>query len=113
MTPGTWKALPQGNFLPAADKLSLSRWLATLALEPELWSQVGAIRQIPSGEMELTLKTGAQVIWGPLDNGTVQHKAQTLTRILDDAHHHLGGAAFADLRFFDQGRIIVRPKGRL
>ena len=35
-----------------------------------------------------------------------------LARVLDDAHKNMSGAARADLRFFDQGRIIVLPKGR-
>ena len=34
----------------------------------ELWPQVSSLRQNPDGTMELTLKTGAVVIWGPMDS---------------------------------------------
>jgi len=62
--------------------------------------------------MELTLKTGTVVTWGTLETESTSRKAQTLLRVLDDAHNNLGGAARADLRFFEQGRIIVLPKGK-
>jgi hypothetical protein len=113
ITPGTWKALPQAVFLSTAAKPELGRWLARLERMTPLWSQIGLIKQDAYGTLELTLKTGSVVIWGPPDTGSLTRKAETLLRILDDAHHHLGGTARADLRFFDQGRIIVRPKARL
>jgi hypothetical protein len=110
ITPGAWQVLPQASFLPDASKPELGRWLARLDSVMPLWSQVASIKQDAYGTLELTLKTGSVVIWGPPEMGSITHKAQTLVRILDDAHHHLGGTARADLRFFDQGRIIVRPK---
>ncbi len=110
ITPGTWQVMPQASFLDGTAKPEIGRWLWHLSQVSPLWSQVASLKQDPYGSLELTLKTGAVVIWGPLDDGTLSRKAQTLLRVLDDAHEHLGGAARADLRFFDQGRIIVRPK---
>jgi hypothetical protein len=112
ITPGTWKALPAASFLSTVDRRDLGRWLAGLASIAELWPQVTAIRQEPAETMELTLKTGTVILWGPLGSEPVERKARTLARVLDDAHKNMGGAALADLRFFEQGRIIVRPKGR-
>jgi cell division protein FtsQ len=111
ITPGTWKAMPQASFAPGASKPELGRWVARLAAMTPLWSQVTSVRQDAYGTLELTMKTGTVVVWGLPESGTLSRKAQILERILDDAHHHLGGARLADLRFFDQGRIIVRPKG--
>jgi hypothetical protein len=113
ITPGTWKVLPQASFLSNASKPELGHWLARLESMTPLWSQVASIKQDAYGSLELALKTGSVVIWGPPDVGSLARKAQTLLRVLDDAHHHLGGTALADLRFFDQGRIIVKPKARL
>jgi hypothetical protein len=110
ITPGAWKVLPQASFLPNASKPELGRWLARLDSVMPLWSQVASLKQDVYGTLELTLKTGSVVIWGPPEAGSITRKTQTLVRVLDDAHHHLGGTALADLRFFDQGRIIVRPK---
>ena len=111
ITPGTWKVLPQASFAPGASKPELGRWLARLSAMTDLWPQVTSIKQDAYGTLELTLKAGAVVVWGLPETGSLARKAQILARILDDAHHHLGGAGRADLRFFDQGRIIVRPKG--
>ncbi len=109
--PGTWNVLPQATFLRTSRKPDLGRWLARLSAMPEIWSQVALIQQDSSESLDLTLKTGSVVIWGPPEQGPFTRKAQTLARILDDAHKNMGGISRADLRFFDQGRIIVRPKG--
>ena len=107
-----WEALPVATFPSTANKPNLSRWLVRLASVSGLWPQVAAIRQDASETMELTLKTGTVVTWGTLETESASRKAQTLLRVLDDAHNNLGGAARADLRFFEQGRIIVLPKGK-
>ena len=112
ITPGAWKALPRAVFLASGSKRELGAWLFRLQGITPLWSQVLSLRQDAYGAVELTLRTGTLVVWGPTEIPTAGRKAQTLVRVLDDAHQHLGGTAQADLRFFDQGRIIVRPKGR-
>jgi hypothetical protein len=112
VTPGAWKTLPEADFPVASGKRDLGRWLARMAAMDVLWPQVTSVRQGPSGSMELSLSAGASILWGPPESDPSSAKAQALTRVLDDAHQHLGGAASADLRFFEQGRIIVRPKGR-
>jgi hypothetical protein len=112
LAPGTWKTLPRVDLSPAVSPRLLSGWLSPLVALPRLWSQVVSIGQDSLSNMELVLKTGAHVIWGPLEATPSLPKAQALLRVLDDAHEHLGGASRADLRFFDQGRIIVLPKGK-
>jgi len=109
--PGTWKALPEASFLSTVEKRDLGRWLAGLSAIGEVWPQVAAVRQGPAETMELTLRTGTVVLWGTLNSDPLERKARTLARVLDDAHKNMGGTALADLRFFEQGRIIVRPKG--
>jgi len=111
ITPGTWKAFPQASFLASAKKPELGRWLAKLSAMTELWSQVSSVKENSFETFDLTLKTGTLVIWGSPETETSVHKAQTLLRVLEDAHKNMGGAGVTDLRFFDQGRIIVRPKG--
>ena len=112
VTPGTWKALPQAAFPASANKRDLSRWLLRLASAADLWPQVAAVREDASDTMELTLKSGTVVTWGTLETESVARKAPVLLRVLDDAHKNLGGTSRADLRFFEQGRIIVLPKGK-
>jgi hypothetical protein len=111
ITPGTWGAMPHVNFPNGINKSEISAWLARLSHVTEIWSQVSTVTQTPNGEIDMTLKTGTVVKWGTPEDNALTRKAQTLARVLDDAHNHLGGTAIADLRFFDQERIIVKPKG--
>jgi hypothetical protein len=107
---GAWSQLPKIGITAAVPRPLLGHWFGELAQIPEFWSQVMGIRDDRRGNMIFDLKTGAQVTWGPLDHRVARAKALNLCSILQDAHEHLGGAAAADLRFFDDGRIIVRPK---
>jgi cell division septal protein FtsQ len=111
ITPGTWQALAEATFPDGADRKGLGAWLFRLAGVQEFWPQVTAVREDLPESLSLTMKNGTRVIWGPLETEPAARKAQTLLRVLDDAHKNMGGTAQADLRFFDQGRIIVLPKG--
>ncbi len=113
ITPGTWKALPQVLFQPAQKRVDAGRWLKQLSAMRGVWEQVNSIKQDAFGTVQLVLKTGTTVVWGPVDLVSPKPKADILARILDDAHKNLGGITHADLRFFEQGRIIVRPKTNL
>ncbi len=110
MPPGAWSQLPRANVTATIPKDLLGRWFAELGQIPEFWNEVAAIRDDRHGNIIFDLKTGAQVTWGGPDFRGSRTKASTLCSVLKDAHEHLGGMAAADLRFFDEGRIIVRPK---
>jgi len=60
--------------------------------------------------MWLDMQTGTHVAWGPADPGTAREKARCLAMVLNDAHQRLHGAATADVRFFEEGRVLVKPK---
>jgi hypothetical protein len=108
--PGSWSQLPSAKFTPAPSRQALSRWIASFAKQKSFWSQVVAVSDDRLGNMAFDLRTGAHITWGPLDSKGITEKMTALSSVLEDAHQHLGGAALADLRFFEQGRIIVRPK---
>jgi hypothetical protein len=105
-----WLPLPKADFPPSESLPALGRWLAEVSRIPDFWSQVVAISEDPRGEMWLDLGTGTHVAWGLPDAHIAREKARCLAMVLDDAHHRLSGAATADLRFFEEGRVIVRPK---
>ena len=106
----SWSALPKA-FVPAPKSLPiLGHWLAELSRSTDFWSQVVAVSQDPRGEMWLDLRTGTRVAWGPPEVKTAHEKVRCLAMVLDDAHKRLSGAASADVRFFEEGRVIVRPK---
>jgi hypothetical protein len=110
ITPGVWSDLPQADFSTVHSPPKLGRWLAQVSSVAPLWKQVTRLHQDHRGQLQLQMKTGAQVLWGEMEPETATERARTLARVLEDAHQHLGGAALADLRFFDEERIIVMPK---
>lgn len=112
MAPGTWAALPKAEFTVAIQKRLIGAWLAALSHQTKFWSQVTAVSDDGHGMMRLNLQNGGTILWGFPDVLQVGLKTDWLTTVLDDAHAHLGGASSADLRFFDDARIIVRPKSR-
>jgi Cell division protein FtsQ len=108
--PGAWAQLPLVTIQTSIPTAAVSRFLNQVSRVPEFWSQVAAVHDDPRGNFLFDLRTGTQVVWGLPENESASAKAGNLCRVLLDAHGHLGGAAVADLRFFDEGRIIVRPK---
>lgn len=108
--PGTWSALPRATLTNVIPRPVLGRWVAQASKNRTLWDQVVAVSDDPMGDVILDLKTGARVVWGPPEPEQIRQKTDSLIKTLEDAHDHLGGAAVIDLRFFDEGRIIVKPK---
>jgi hypothetical protein len=104
-------AIPKAVFL-STPATALSQWIAQVARKPELWSQVAGLTEDRMGNISLDLTSGTRVIWGKPEPKMLTEKTASLLSVLQDAHQHLGGSALADLRFFDEGRIIVRPKGK-
>ena len=105
-----WLPLPKATVSSAGALPALGRWMAEVSRDTDLWSRVVAVSQDMRGEMWLAMDPGTHVAWGTPEVAAARAKARCLARVLDDAHHRLSGAAKADLRFFDEGRVIVRPK---
>jgi hypothetical protein len=107
--PGDWK-LPKALFAARGPRPELGRWLALLSRRADFWGTVAGVGEDRMGNVWFDLQTGTHVVWGKPDAPAPAERAETLSNVLADAHAHLGGSAMADLRFFDEGRIIVRPK---
>lgn len=60
--------------------------------------------------MMLELRDGLRASWGPPEAMTARDKARAFGWVLADVHRRLGKTGFVDLRFFEDGRIVVRPK---
>lgn len=110
---------PEGTF-PAGLELPLVELENRSELElPEIAafvSQAGA--QIPGGlrrvafrsaehGYEVTAADGTHLLWGSLD--WTEQKLERLSEVLHDAGARFGPGLTADLRYFEDGRILVRP----
>jgi hypothetical protein len=105
-----WATLPKAVFFETQALPVMAQWLGELSRYPQLWGQVVAVTEDQRGQMWLDMQTGTHVAWGTPDLGNVKEKAKCLVLVLEDAHRRLSGASTADLRFFEDGRVIVRPK---
>lgn len=110
LTQASAAALPKAVLPETKERRSLGQWLAVLALKPELWNNIQQISQNVQGDFCFDMKTGTRVEWGSPDVTLAAQKARYLSWVLQDAHERLGGAATADIRFFEDGRVVIRPK---
>lgn len=98
--------LPQLHPAHQPPAKRLGPWLAALAKLPWLWPSVTDLTENDQGHWALTSAHGPVLLWGSSDE-PVAPRAVALQKILADAQAEHGGALRADLRFFDEGRIIV------
>lgn len=93
----------------APERRSLAAFLVEL---DGLGAEKPALRSLVRGARgwELELADGTKVRWGTLDETAA--KARRLREVLEDGQKRFGGAWTADLRYFDQGKVIVQPRVR-
>jgi cell division septal protein FtsQ len=95
---------------------ALARALPSLASGEGLPASVEAVRFRSSYDgWELVLRDGTSVLWGRMD--WTPEKMRRLSEALADAKSRLalkdGGSWTADLRYFEDGRVLLRPGRRL
>jgi hypothetical protein len=113
LTSDRWQTLPKA-VVPSPQSLpEIGRWLAEVSRVPDLWNGVVAVSEDRRGEMWLDMQTGTHIAWGPPEPRNAQEKARYLAKVLSDASARLSGAATADVRFFEEGRVIVKPKSAI
>ncbi|MFA6317669.1 MAG: cell division protein FtsQ/DivIB [Elusimicrobiota bacterium] len=92
----------------AAERRRLARALAELRGATSLPSGLSRIAWAPRLDgWEVRLEDGTLILWGDL-RWTIQ-KADRLRQVLGDARAADAGALTADLRYFEDGKIYVRP----
>ncbi|HBU70324.1 MAG TPA: hypothetical protein DEE98_08095 [Elusimicrobia bacterium] len=83
----------------------------------DFYSQAGDFSSRAAGfgieslnEITIRLKDGPLVVWGRRENDKLSAKLDRLQQVLDDGLKRYSGLEYVNLAFFDDGRIIVRPK---
>ncbi|MBI3551479.1 MAG: hypothetical protein HY077_03090 [Elusimicrobia bacterium] len=116
---GTVFAAPEGVYAvsgPAlefegatgAELKELAGFLSQSAKPGSLPAALEKMRFVSAAEgWEARLADGTVLIWGDLR--FTRQKLSRLREILDDARAQFGGASSADLRYFEDGRVLVRP----
>lgn len=89
---------------------SLARYLAEVRSSADLLSPVQGMRWLSEPEgWEVRLADGTTVLWGRLD--WTREKLARLREALLDARPQFGAVFSADLRYFEDGKVLLRPRG--
>jgi len=86
-------------------------WLKALSRYTGFWSQISFIKEDLRGHWQIHLKNGLVILWGDAQSDQTTRRLDALTRVQEDAEIH-GGMRQIDLRFFDEGRIIVAGRNK-
>ncbi|MBI4374991.1 MAG: cell division protein FtsQ [Elusimicrobia bacterium] len=91
----------------SAGQEQLEKAAAVLAAGQALPSPVRALRQAPQGGWQALLADGLAVYWGDLR--WTKQKIERLSEVLESARLEFGEITSVDMRYFEDGRILVRP----
>lgn len=64
----------------------------------------------PVDRVILVMKDGSKVFWGPYESSKVEPKLKRLTQVLEEAQSKFQAIEYINLSFFDDGRILVKPR---
>ena len=88
---------------------SISRLLRAAAAPGRLPSGIAVFDRSKTDEGWVAgLEDGTRIVWGRLD--WTEEKFERLTEILSDARPRFGNNLAVDLRHFEDGKILVRPR---
>lgn len=95
---------------PEKDLRALAREWGALSSDGSFPSPLAllAYRSAEDG-WEARLADGTTILWGRLD--WTKEKLARLSEALNDAHAKAPGAFAADLRFFEDGKVLLKPIG--
>jgi len=104
VTPGM--PLPRLESASASLSPGIGPWLEQLSQSTLFWSQVSHIKEDKRGHWLIGLQNGLSVVWGEALPEKTDLRLKAFLRVQADAESN-GGWRQIDLRFFDEGRIIV------
>lgn len=84
-----------------------------LAKKERLFDDLGIVKmgmEAPRDDVFFFLKDGTKISWGALDEERFQEKYQRLRWVMNQVFEKNGGLAYANLRYYSEGKIIVKPK---
>ena len=83
--------------------------LGVISRSSALPAPLKLVRYAGGGGWELALNDGSRILWGDLR--WTAEKLDRLGQALSDARRGFPGACVADLRYFEDGRLLIKPLG--
>lgn len=108
------EGLPELLPCAAEERLVALRFLE-IVRERGLFQKEGLLKlgvEPPHDEVVFYLKDGTKISWGALEEKGFDEKYERLRWVMDRMQTEHEGMVYANLRYFDEGKIIVRPKSK-
>jgi len=97
-----------GSGMAPAGLTELGRFVSDVGAPGALPARLVRLRYQAEDGWTATLGDGVELLWGRL--GWTEQKLGRLREVMADAGPRFGGNLTADLRFFEDGKILVRPR---
>jgi cell division septal protein FtsQ len=78
----------------------------------EIFPQVLRFYLEPMNRIVFDFKDGSRILWGPAETAKLGAKLARLTQVLEESKARFASFEYVNMSFFDDGRIIVKPKGK-
>jgi|GEM_PF-3140537 len=110
---GQWAQveLPQLDTKSISERAVVLEFMKALShFNKEFFVQGAQFSILGSKSIYFNLKDGTKIYWGTSNSFEVSEKINKLNKVFEDAKSKYQGIEYVDLRFFDQGRILLKPK---
>jgi cell division protein FtsQ len=106
------KPLPQVDAANVQDRRELLKFIRLFAPESkEIYPRLARLSLEPMNDVIFDLTDGPRVFWGAADRDMMRQKLKRLRQVLEDAQVRFTRIEYVNLRYFPDGRIIVKPYG--
>ncbi|MCK9582930.1 MAG: FtsQ-type POTRA domain-containing protein [Endomicrobiales bacterium] len=110
---GQWAQieLPQLDAKSISERAEVLEFMKALShFNKEFFAQGVEFSMLGNKSICFNLKDGTKIYWGTPDSFEIPDKLHKLNKVFADAKSKYKGIEYVDLRFFDQGRILLKPK---
>jgi cell division protein FtsQ len=95
----------------AAERKDVLAFIRTFSAQAkELFPRVTRLFPEPVNAIVLELDDGTRIFWGPIAATDVRQKLRRLSQVMADARTRYTGIEYINLCYFDDGRIVVKPR---
>lgn len=110
---GSWSEveLPQLVAKNVVGRAKILKFMkALLHANKEFFLQSTQFGELSDKSIYFDLKNGTKIYWGTVNNFEISNKLNKLNKVFADAKSKYEAIEYVKLQFFDQGRIIIKPK---
>lgn len=103
--------LPEVTSTVPAERAEALRFIKAFApAARNVYDGLAGLYVEPFNTIVLDMRDGTRIYWGPLEKDKLRPKLERLAQILEDSKSRFTGLEYVNLNYFDDGRIIVKPR---